>query len=171
MAYIGLLSDTHSFFDEKLQEFFKDVDEIWHAGDFGNLDVSDRISSFKPLKGVYGNCDGTSVRVVHPFIQLMSVEGMKVLMIHIGGYPGRYDYKALQLIEAHRPDIFICGHSHILKVINDKKYNMFTINPGAAGIQGFHNVRTALRFRIENGTISDMEVGEWKKSTNLSPEI
>ena len=171
MAYIGLLSDTHTFFDEKLQEFFKDVDEIWHAGDFGNLEVSDKISAFKPLKGVYGNCDGTPVRVVHPYIQIMSVEGMKVLMIHIGGYPGRYDYKALQLIEAHRPDIFICGHSHILKVINDKKYNMLTINPGAAGIQGFHNVRTALRFRIENGSVSDMEVGEWKKSTNLSPEI
>ena len=88
---------------------------------------------------------------------------MKVLMMHIGGYPGRYDYRALQLITAHTPDIFICGHSHILKVMNDKKYNMLTINPGAAGVQGFHNVRTALRFRIENGTISDMEVGEWEK--------
>ena len=125
--------------------------------------MSDRISAFKPLKGVYGNCDGTDIRLVHPYIQLMEVEGMKVLMMHIGGYPGRYDYRALQLITAHTPDIFICGHSHILKVMNDKKYNMLTINPGAAGVQGFHNVRTALRFRIENGTISDMEVGEWEK--------
>lgn len=163
MAYIGLLSDTHTIFDDKLKEFFRDVDEVWHAGDFGNREVSDRISAFKPLKGVYGNCDGTDVRIVHPYIQLMEVEGMKVLMMHIGGYPGRYDYKALQLIESHRPDVFISGHSHILKVINDKRYNMLTINPGAAGIQGFHNVRTALRFRIENGSIIEMEVGEWPK--------
>jgi putative phosphoesterase len=163
MAYIGLLSDTHTYFDDKLREFFCDVDEIWHAGDFGNIEVSDRISAFKPLKGVHGNCDGTDIRLVHPYIQLMEVEGMRVLMMHIGGYPGRYDYRALQLITAHTPDIFICGHSHILKVMNDKKFNMLTINPGAAGVQGFHNVRTALRFRIENGTISDMEVGEWEK--------
>lgn len=163
MAYIGILSDTHTFFDDKLREFFRDVDEIWHAGDFGNIEVSYRISAFKPLKGVYGNCDGTDIRLIHPYIQLMEVEGMKVLMMHIGGYPGRYDYRALQLITAHTPDIFICGHSHILKVMNDKKYNMLTINPGAAGVQGFHNVRTALRFRIEKGTISDMEVGEWEK--------
>lgn len=163
MPYIGLLSDTHTVFDDKLRDFFKDVDEIWHAGDFGNREVSDLISALKPLKGVYGNCDGNDIRLIHPYVQIMDVSGMKVLMMHIGGYPGRYDYKAIQLIEAHRPNIFICGHSHILKVINDKKYNMLTINPGAAGISGFHNVRTAVRFRIENGTISDMEVGEWKK--------
>lgn len=163
MPYIGLLSDTHTVFDDKLRDFFKDVDEIWHAGDFGNREVSDLISVLKPLKGVSGNCDGNDIRLIHPYVQIMDVSGMKVLMMHIGGYPGRYDYKAIQLIEAHRPNIFICGHSHILKVINDKKYNMLTINPGAAGISGFHNVRTAVRFRIENGTISDMEVGEWKK--------
>lgn len=167
MPYIGLLSDTHTIFDDKLRDFFKDVDEIWHAGDFGNREVSDLISSLKPLKGVYGNCDGNDIRLIHPYVQIMDVSGMKVLMMHIGGYPGRYDYKAIQLIEAHRPNIFICGHSHILKVINDKKYNMLTINPGAAGIQGFHNVRTAVRFRIENGTISEMEVGEWKKQENI----
>jgi len=164
MAYIGLLSDTHTYFDDKLREFFRDVDEIWHAGDFGNIEVSDQISAFKPLKrGGTATVTEQILRLVHPYIQLMEVEGMKVLMMHIGGYPGRYDYRALQLITAHTPDIFICGHSHILKVMNDKKYNMLTINPGAAGVQGFHNVRTALRFRIENGTISDMEVGEWEK--------
>ena len=160
MAYIGLLSDTHTFFDEKLQEFFKDVDEIWHAGDFGNLEVSDKISAFKPLKGVYGNCDGTPVRVVHPYIQIMSVEGMKVLMIHIGGYPGRYDYKALQLIEAHRPDIFICGHSHILKVMYDKELEILHLNPGAAGKHGWHKMRTMLRFEIIGEKIENLEVVE-----------
>jgi predicted phosphodiesterase len=101
----------------------------------------------------------------------MEVEGMKVLMMHIGGYPGRYDYKALQLIESHRPDVFISGHSHILKVINDKRYNMLTINPGAAGIQGFQTVRTALRFRIEKGTIKDMEVGEWTKNLKVPDDL
>lgn len=164
MAFIGLLSDTHCYFDDPLREFFKDVDEIWHAGDFGNIEVSDQIKAFKPLKGVYGNCDGTGVRLVHPYIQVMEVEKMKVLMMHIGGYPGRYDQRALQLITAHTPDLFICGHSHILKVVFDKKHNMMTINPGAAGVQGFHNVRTAVRFRIEQGELRDMEVAEWART-------
>lgn len=163
MTYIGLLSDTHCCFDAPLKEFFKDVDVIWHAGDFGNVETANEIEKFKPLLGVHGNCDGYDVRAIHPYIQLFEVEGMKVLMTHIGGYPGRYDYKALRLIEAHRPDVFVCGHSHILKVINDKHYNMITINPGAAGIQGFHLVRTALRFHIDNGKIIDMEVGEWDR--------
>lgn len=164
MAFIGLLSDTHCYFDDKLREFFKDVDEIWHAGDFGNISVSDEISAFKPLRGVHGNCDGTDVRLVHPYIQLMNVENMKVLMMHIGGYPGRYDHRALQLITAHTPNLFISGHSHILKIIYDKKFNMMTINPGAAGIQGFHGVRTAVRFHIVQGELRDMEVAEWKKT-------
>lgn len=163
MTYIGLLSDTHCIFDDALRKFFEPVDEIWHAGDFGNIETLDAIAGFKPLKGVYGNCDDKSVRAAVPPVQWFEVGGMKVLMMHIGGYPGRYDYKAIQLIYAHRPDIFICGHSHILKVINDRKLNMLTINPGAAGIQGFHNVRTALRFRIEEGNIKDMEVGEWPR--------
>lgn len=163
MAYIGLISDTHGVFDEKLRKFLEPVDEIWHAGDFGNIETADAIAAYKPLRGVYGNCDDHTVRLVHPYVQFFEMEGMRILMMHIGGYPGRYDFKAFQLINAHLPDIFICGHSHILKVINDTKYRVLTINPGAAGIQGFHNVRTALRFRIENGTIKDMEVGEWEK--------
>ncbi len=162
MPLIGLLSDTHCYFDDKLRDFFAETDEVWHAGDFGNIAVSDAISAIKPLKGVYGNCDGHDVRLVHPYIQLFEMEGMKFLMTHIGGYPGRYDYRALQLIHAHRPNVFICGHSHILKVINDKTNNLICINPGAAGIQGFHKVRTAIRFRVENGALHDMEVGEWK---------
>ncbi len=163
MALIGLLSDTHCVFDNKLLEFFKDVHEIWHAGDFGNAEVSDSISSMKPLKGVYGNCDGQDIRLIHPYIQLFELEGLRFLMMHIGGYPGRYDYRAQQLITAHRPDVFICGHSHILKVVNDKKNNLICINPGAAGLQGFHTVRTAIRFRVEKGALHDMEVGEWAR--------
>lgn len=164
MSYIGLISDTHGVFDDKLKRFLEPVDVIWHAGDFGNIETVDAIAAFKPLVGVHGNCDDTKIRLCQPFTQILLVEGMKIVMTHIGGYPGRYDWKALQLIQAHRPDIFICGHSHILKVMNDKKMNMLTINPGAAGIQGFHQVRTALRFKIEAGIIQDMEVGEWERT-------
>lgn len=169
MSYIGLLSDTHCYFDDSLREFFKPVDEIWHAGDFGDLKTLQAIAAFKPLKGVFGNCDGTPIRQRVPYTQCFDCEGMKILMMHIGGYPGRYDYKAFELINAHRPDIFICGHSHILKVVNDKKFDMLTINPGAAGNSGFHIVRTALRFKISGGTISDMEVGEWERKMNYEP--
>ena len=167
MAYIGLISDTHCLFDDKLKAFLEPVDVIWHAGDFGNGETAREIASFKPLVGVYGNCDGYDVRGAYPLTQVLDVEGKKVLMMHIGGYPGRYDYRALRLIEAHRPDIFVCGHSHILKVINDKHYNMLVLNPGAAGIQGFHLVRTTLRFKIEAGVIKDMEVGQWQRNTNI----
>ncbi|MCI1778736.1 MAG: metallophosphatase family protein [Bacteroidales bacterium] len=163
MAYIGLISDTHCVFDSPLKEFLAPVDEIWHAGDFGNIETVDAISAFKPLKGVYGNCDDTVIRSCQPEYRIMDVEGMRILMIHIGGYPGRYSRRSLQLIEQFNPDIFICGHSHILKVMNDKKRVMLDINPGAAGIQGFHLVRTALRFVIEKGNIRDMEVGQWER--------
>lgn len=161
---IGLMSDTHCYFDEALKEFFRDVDEIWHAGDFGNLKTLEAIARFKPLRAVYGNCDDTNVRMKAPYTQFFDLEGRRILMMHIGGYPGRYDFKAYQLIEAHRPDIFICGHSHILKVMNDKKYGMLCMNPGAAGIQGFHQVRTALRFDIAEGNVTNMEVGEWPRT-------
>lgn len=164
MAYIGLLSDTHGVYDTSLSQFFREVDEVWHAGDFGSLEVSDKIAKEKKLRGVYGNCDGTEIREVHPYIQLFEIKGVKVLMMHIGGYPGRYDYRAQSLIVAHRPDLFICGHSHILKVINDKENNLLHINPGAAGFEGFHLKRTAIRFKIEGGTIKELEVGEWDKN-------
>ena len=137
--YIGLISDTHGVLDAPFRDFLAPVDEIWHAGDFGGgMDLAAEIASFKPLKGV----------------------GMKVLMTHIGGYPGRYDSRARELIDRYHPDIFVCGHSHILKVVRDPKRDMLVINPGAAGIQGFHVVRTALRFKIENGRIHSMEVFE-----------
>lgn len=158
--YIGLLSDTHGLFDSPFREFLAPVDEIWHAGDFGGIAVADAIAAFKPLKGVYGNCDGYDVRLAYPQYQLFSCGGMKVLMIHIGGYPGRYDPRARALIDEFRPDLFVCGHSHILKVVNDRRRNMLVVNPGAAGCHGFHIVRTALRFRIEDSDIRDMEVFE-----------
>lgn len=161
--FIGVISDTHKYFDENVKNFLKDVDLVLHAGDFGNIETANKIADFKPLKGVYGNCDGTDIREYHPYIQVLDIEGIKILMMHIGGYPGRYDYRAMQLINAHRPDIFICGHSHILKVIYDHKFNCLTINPGAAGIEGFHVVRTAIRFHIDEGKIHDMEIGEWPK--------
>lgn len=164
MAYIGLISDTHCHFDEKVRGFLEPVDIIWHAGDFGNAATAAAIAAFKPLTGVHGNCDGQDIRIDYPKAQLIELQGLKILMTHIGGYPGKYDYRALQLIEAHRPDIFICGHSHILKVVNDRHYNMMVLNPGACGLQGFHLVRTALRFRIEEGKLKDMEVGEWPKA-------
>ena len=161
MRYIGLISDTHGVFSEEFRAFLEPVDEVWHAGDFGGgLELAAEIAAFKPLLGVAGNCDNHDLRYTHPLHRLFECEGLKILMTHIGGYPGRYDARARQLIDTYRPDIFICGHSHILKVVRDSKRNMLVINPGAAGIQGFHLVRTALRFRLSEGKISDMEVYE-----------
>ena len=159
--YIGVISDTHGVFSKEFRDFFEPVDQIWHAGDFGGgMELAEQIASFKPLLGVAGNCDNYNLRYVHPIYRFFECEGLKVLMTHIGGYPGRYDASARALIDAHKPDLFICGHSHILKVVRDPKRNMLVVNPGAAGIQGFHILRTALRFRIEEGRIFDMEVFE-----------
>lgn len=165
--YIGLISDTHGVFDRPFRDFLAPVDQIWHAGDFGGgLELAAHIAAFKPLIGVAGNCDNHSLRYDYPLHRVFECEGMKVLMIHVGGYPGRYDVKARELIDLHKPDIFVCGHSHILKVVRDTRRNMLVINPGAAGIQGFHLVRTALRFKIEGGNIHSMEVFELDRVTN-----
>lgn len=159
--FIGLISDTHGVFDPRFREFFSQVDQIWHAGDFGGgMELAARMADFKPLVGVAGNCDNHDLRFTHPLHRFFECEGLKVLMTHIGGYPGRYDLRARKLIDELHPDIFVCGHSHILKVVRDTKRNMLVINPGAAGIQGFHIVRTALRFHIDDGKIHDMEVFE-----------
>ena len=159
--YIGLISDTHGVFDPRFREFFSQVDQIWHAGDFGGgMELAARMADFKPLVGVAGNCDNHDLRFTHPLHRFFECEGLKVLITHIGGYPGRYDPRARKLIDELHPDIFVCGHSHILKVVRDTKRNMLVINPGAAGIQGFHIVRTALRFHIDDGKIHDMEVFE-----------
>ncbi|MCL2501699.1 MAG: metallophosphatase family protein [Bacteroidales bacterium] len=160
---IGLLSDTHGCFDAPLRAFFEEVDQIWHAGDFGNIETADAIAAYKPLTGVYGNCDDHKVRMAYPWMQCFEVAQVKVLMLHIGGYPERYDYRALPLIAAHHPDLFICGHSHILKVMNDKTHHLLHINPGAAGNHDKHTLRTAVRFRIGAGKISDLEVWELKR--------
>jgi len=164
--FIGLLSDTHGAFDLPLRTFFSEVDQIWHAGDFGDMETADAIAAFKPLVGVYGNCDDFTIRRAYPQTQCFEIEQMKVMMLHIGGYPGRYDYRAIPLIIAHRPALFICGHSHILKVMNDKTHNLLHINPGAAGNYGMHTVRTAIRFRINAGKISDIEV--WELARHIS---
>ncbi|MCF0165757.1 MAG: metallophosphoesterase family protein [Bacteroidales bacterium] len=161
--YIGVISDTHCSFDDDLREFLAPVDVIWHAGDFGDLATYAAVHEFKPTIAVYGNCDGQDVRLRSKPFRIWECEGMKVMMMHIGGYPGRWPEQVLRLIEAHRPDIFVCGHSHILKVIRDQHYDMLTINPGACGHQGFHVVRTAVRFHIDEGKPHDMEVGEWDR--------
>jgi len=162
--YIGLISDTHGVFDRQFRDFLEPVDQIWHAGDFGGgMDLAEEIASFKPLVGVAGNCDNHNLRFIHPMHRFFECEGMKILMTHIGGYPGRYDARARELIDRYRPDIFICGHSHILKVVRDTKRDMLVMNPGAAGIQGFHVVRTALRFHINEGKISSLELFELER--------
>lgn len=162
--YIGLISDTHGVFSDGFRSFFEPVDVIWHAGDFGGgISFVDSIREFKPLVGVAGNCDGQDIRLEYPQYQYFEVQDKKLLMTHIGGSPGHYDLRARALIDRYRPDVFICGHSHILKVMNDRQYDMLYINPGAAGLQGWQLVRTALRFKIEAGEIKDMEVFELPK--------
>lgn len=158
---IGLLSDTHSYLDERVFHYFKDCDEIWHAGDFGTGEVAQKLSDFKPLRGVYGNIDGRDIRNEYGKDLIFELEGFKIYMTHIGGYPGKYSPAAKAIIEAEQPNIFICGHSHILKVVSDKKYsNMLTINPGAAGKHGFQLVRTLIMFDLLDKKISNMKAIE-----------
>lgn len=160
MKKIGLLSDTHGNFDERIINFFKNCDEIWHAGDIGNIATADKISKLKPLKAVYGNIDGQEVRIVYPKIQSFICESVQVLMTHIGGYPDKYEKEMKKLIKELKPDLFISGHSHILKVIYDKKNELLHINPGAAGKSGLHQYQTAVRFVIKGKEIKDLEVFE-----------
>lgn len=160
MKKIGLLSDTHSYLDPKILKHFEDCDEIWHAGDFGDEQVSKALSDFKKFRGVFGNIDGREIRVLHPQDLIFDCEGVKVFITHIGGYPGNYFPEAAKKIAEHKPDLFICGHSHILKVMPDKKNNLLHMNPGAAGKHGFHKIRTILRFNIHEGKISDLEAIE-----------
>ena len=160
MRKIGLLSDTHAFLDPKIFEFFAEVDEIWHAGDFGNLETADQLSSFKPLRGVFGNIDDHKVRTVFKQHMKFTCEGVKVWITHIGGYPGRYERYVKPAIYNDPPNLFISGHSHILKVIYDKKLGLLHMNPGAAGNHGFHKVKTLLRFVIDGKDIKDLEILE-----------
>ena len=187
MPRIGLLSDTHGWLDPRLKEHFAACDQIWHAGDIGGLDVADELARWKPLRAVYGNIDDTKTRITHPEHQRFTLDGVKVWITHIAGRPPRYDRKVIddlrtfgQVSDPHgafghvsdrsgreadprsaqRTSLFICGHTHLCTVKYDEKLNFLYMNPGAAGKQGFHHVRTALRFSIESGVLKNLEVIE-----------
>ena len=160
MKKIGLLSDTHSALPKTVFKYFEDVDEIWHAGDIGNIEVIEKLEDFKPTKAVFGNIDDEQIRFVYPENLRFDCEGVDVFMTHIGGYPGRYNKRVTKIFEENPPALFICGHSHILKVMNDKKYNFLHINPGACGNVGIHQVKTLIRFSIDAGSVKDLEVVE-----------
>ena len=164
MTRIGLLSDTHGYFDERMAHHLRDCDEIWHAGDFGDAHVVNELRALGPgFRGVYGNIDGPDVRRSEPLVQDFVVAGLRVLITHIGGYPGHYAPAARPLLDAARPGLFITGHSHILRVMPDKTRGLLHLNPGAAGQHGFHQVRTLLRFGIEAGKVIDLQVVELGK--------
>ena len=160
MTHIGLLSDTHSHWDPRFAHYFAHCDEIWHAGDFGSLAVADRLRAIAPLRGVYGNIDGSDVRREFPLQLRFRCEDVDVLMKHIGGYPGRYDRSVVRSLTASPPQLFISGHSHILKVQYDPVLRLLHVNPGAAGLQGWQKVRTLVRFVIDGHDIRDLEVIE-----------
>ncbi|MFZ4724210.1 MAG: metallophosphoesterase family protein [Paludibacter sp.] len=166
MTRIGILSDTHGMLDDRIFEHFAQCDEIWHCGDWGSLEVVNRLIAFKPLRAVWGNIDGYEIRSAFPQHNRFMCEGVKVWMTHIGGYPGNYDKLVRPAIFQQPPKLFVCGHSHILKVQNDKMLNLLHINPGAAGKYGFHKVQTLIRLEIDGGKIQNLEVIELNK-----PEI
>ena len=155
---IGIISDTHAFWDEKYLHYFEPCDEIWHAGEIGSTEVADRLAAFRTLRAVCGNCDGGDLRLMFPERLRFKCEDVDVLMKHIGGYPGNYDASVRGQIYASPPQLFISGHSHILKVKYDKTLNLLHINPGAAGIQGWHKERTIVRLTIEGQRFTDCEV-------------
>ena len=160
MKRIGLISDTHGHIDEKYRKYFQNCDEIWHAGDIGDVSVTDYLATIAPLRVVYGNIDGHVLRSEFPLNQRFVLEGVDVLMTHIGGKPYAYSSNIADELKKRPPKMFICGHSHICKVQMDKRLNTLYVNPGAAGIKGFHVVRTMMRFTLEGGVIKDMEVIE-----------
>lgn len=162
MKRIGLLSDTHGYWDERYLKYFESCDEIWHAGDIGSQEIADRLAAFRPFRAVYGNIDSQELRLQFPEINRFQIEGADVLIKHIGGYPGKYDSSIRKILIAQPPQLFISGHSHILKVKYDPHLQLLHINPGAAGKYGFHKVRTLIRFSINEGNFSDLEVIELK---------
>ncbi len=163
MKKIGILSDTHGFLNPKLFDFFKDCDELWHAGDWGSIDLVYALRKFKPVKSVYGNIDGKEIRLEMPDILQFEVEKIKVCMLHIGGYPGNYSPEFKKIINQLSIDLMVCGHSHILRVMRDQKFNFMHINPGACGNHGFQPVNTAIRLKIEGSKLFDLEVWEQKR--------
>ncbi|WP_456438655.1 metallophosphoesterase family protein [Psychroserpens sp.] len=163
MTKILLLSDTHSYIDNAILKYVKQADEVWHAGDIGDLKVTDAIKKLKPLRAVYGNIDDAKARLEFPEDNRFMCEGVDVWITHIGGYPPKYNMRTRDAVKANPPRIFICGHSHILKVMPDKRYNLLHMNPGAVGKHGFHKARTMLRFTIDSGSIDNLEVIEFPK--------
>ena len=157
---IGLLSDTHGYYDPLIAKYFKGRDEIWHAGDLGDLLVAQKLEEVAPLRAVFGNIDGADIRNEYPEDQIFECGGMKIWMTHIGAYPPKYNLLIKKRLEKIKPGLFICGHSHILKVIPDKTLGLVHFNPGAAGKHGFHKVRTLLRFDIQNSRLENLEVIE-----------
>lgn len=160
MKKIGLLSDTHSYLDDAVFKHFDSCDEVWHAGDFGSIEVVEKLQHFKPFRGVYGNIDSKDIQLACPEHLRFDCEGVDVWMTHIGGYPGRYSSLVKSEINSNPPKLFICGHSHILKVQYDKKLQLLHLNPGAAGKHGWHQVRTLMRFDLDNGRIENLEIIE-----------
>lgn len=163
MTKILLLSDTHSYIDPDILKYVKQADEVWHAGDIGDLNVTDAIKALKPLKAVHGNIDDSKVRMEFPENNRFMCEGVDVWITHIGGYPGAYNMRVRNAIKTNPPKLFICGHSHILKVMSDKKLNLLHMNPGAVGKHGFHKARTMLRFTIDGTKIDNLEVIEFPR--------
>ncbi len=163
MTTIGILSDTHGFIDQKILDFFKECDEIWHAGDIGSIEIADKLASFKPFRAVYGNMDGQDVRLTYTKNMRFRCEDVDVFITHIGGYPGNYAKDIKNILINDSPDLFIAGHSHILKVMYDKKLGFLHVNPGAAGRSGFHKSRTAVRLQIDKSEIKNLEVIDIKK--------
>jgi len=163
LTKIGLISDTHNYFDEAVFQYFKDCDEVWHAGDFGTAEIADKLKAFRPLRGVYGNIDGQDIRIEYPETLRFVCEGVNVMMTHIGGYPPKYTPAVKKELYAHPPQLFISGHSHILKIIYDDKINCLHMNPGAAGRSGWHKVRTLIRFVIDGKDMKQCEVIELGK--------
>ena len=163
MKKILLISDTHGYIDEKIIKYASQVDEIWHAGDIGDISVSDKLKKIKPLRGVYGNIDDQKIRIECPLHNRFMCEKVNVWITHIGGYPKRYNPKILEELKSNPPDLFICGHSHILKVINDKKLGLLHINPGAIGKYGLHSVRTMVQFEINGKKIENLSIIEFKR--------
>lgn len=163
MKKILLLSDTHSHIDDRILAYVAEADEVWHAGDIGDFKVTDAIQKLKPLRAVYGNIDNAEIRKEFPLHNRFEIEGIKVWMTHIGGYPGKYNPAIREEIKQDPPRLFICGHSHILKVMPDRNLKLIHMNPGACGIYGFHQIRTMLRFQIDQGKIENLEVIELGK--------
>lgn len=167
MKIIGLLSDTHGFINDRLFSFFEKVDEIWHAGDIGSLEASERLSEFRKFRAVYGNIDGSVLRNLYPKDLRFRCEDTDVWITHIGGYPGHYIKEVIKELTIQPPDLLITGHSHILKVIYDKKFNLLYLNPGAAGLYGFHKISTAMRFIISGNEIRNLEIWEFPRKNQI----